>query len=83
MFFESIAVPFDIDDLAVMEEPVKDSRGNDGIPEQFLPVDKAFVGSKDRRAFFISIRDELEEEVSFLAVHWEIADLVDNHQGGV
>ena len=80
MFSESIAVPFDIDDLAMVEEPVKDGRGDDGIPEQFLPVNKAFVGGKDRRAFFIPIRDELEEEVSFLAVHREIADLIDNHQ---
>ena len=47
MFFESIAVPFDVDDFAVMEEPVKDSRGDDGISKQFLPVDKAFVRGQD------------------------------------
>ena len=80
MFFESIAVPLDIDYFAMMEESVQDGRGDDGISEQFLPVEKALVGSKDRRAFFIPIGDKLEKEVSFLAVHREIADLIDNHQ---
>ena len=83
MFFESIAVPFDIDYFAMMEESVQDGRGDDGISEQFLPVEKALVGGKDRRAFFIPIGDELKEEVSFLAVHREIANLIDNHQRGV
>jgi len=78
MFFESIAVPFHVDDFAMMEEPVKNGRGDDGIPKQFLPVDKAFVRGKDRRASLIAIRNELKEEVGFLAVHRKIADLVHN-----
>ena len=83
MLFKSIAVALDIDYFAMMEESVQDGRGDDGISEQFLPVEKALVGGKDRRAFFIPIGDELKEEVSFLAVHREVADLIDNHQRGV
>ena len=43
MFFQSVAVSFDVDDLAMMEEPIEDGRGDDGITEEFLPIDKAFV----------------------------------------
>ena len=43
MLPESVAVALDVDDLAVVQQPVEDSGGDDGIPEELLPVGKAFV----------------------------------------
>ena len=64
VLFAPIAAPFDVDDLAIMEEPVQDSRGDDGISKQFLPVDKAFVRMKifnptgDSRYQLVAFPDE-------------------------
>jgi len=35
-------VPFNVNDLAMMEEPVEDGGGDDGITEELLPIGKAF-----------------------------------------
>jgi hypothetical protein len=34
---------FDVNNLTVMQKPVKDGRSNNGVSEEFLPVGKAFV----------------------------------------
>jgi len=76
-------VPFNVNDLAMMEEPVEDGGGDDGITEELLPIGKAFVRCDDRGAFLVAIGDELEKEISFPAVNWEIAHFVNNDQRGV
>ena len=83
MFFQSVAVSFNVNDPAMMEEPIQDGGGDDGIAEEFLPIGKAFVRCDNSGAFLIAIGDELEKEISFTAVHGEIAHLIHNNQGRV
>ncbi len=45
---QSVAVPLNVDDLAVVEQPVENRRSVDLIAEELLPVDKALVGRDDR-----------------------------------
>ena len=54
-FFESVALAFNIDDSAVMQDTVEDSSGNGDIGEDLVPLGKGFVGSKDRGGFLISV----------------------------
>jgi hypothetical protein len=38
-----IAVALDVDELAVVQQPVVDGGGDHGIPEELLPVGEAFI----------------------------------------
>ena len=75
-----VAVPLDVDDPAVMEQPVQDRRGDDLISEELLPVDKALVRGDDGGCLLVSGRDELEEEVRLLGAHGKISGLVHDDQ---
>ena len=63
-----------------MKQPVKDSRSNDRITEDFVPLTKTSIRGQDHRSSFIAPGDELEEEVSAVAVDRNIADLVDDEE---
>jgi len=65
MLFETITLTLNVDHPGVAKQLIEDGRGDDGIDEQFLPVDEAFVRGDDRRAFFIAMGDELKEEIGF------------------
>ena len=75
MLFETITVALDVDDPGVMQEPVEDGRGDDGVAEELLPVDEALVRGDDRRALLVAVRDELEEQIGLPAVDRKIARL--------
>ena len=83
MFFETITVPLDVDHPAVVEEPIEDGRGDHGVAKELLPVGEALVGGDDRRALLIAIRDELEEEIGFPAVHGQVDGFIDDHEAGL
>ena len=55
MVSEPIAVYLDVDDLAMMPQPIQDGGGDDGIPEKLLPVPETFIGSNDGGVFFVSL----------------------------
>jgi len=40
MLFQSVAVSFDVDNLAVMQQPVEDGSSNHRVSEEFLPISK-------------------------------------------
>jgi len=42
-FPESIRVAFDIDGCRVVQDPVQDSRGDDRVPEDLIPLGKTPV----------------------------------------
>ena len=73
----------DVDHPGVVKQPIEDGRGDDGIAEEFLPVDEALVRGDDRRAFFIAVGDELEEEIGFPGIDGEIAHFIHDDEGGV
>ena len=83
MLFETIAVAPDVDDPGVMQEPVEDGRGNDGVTEELLPVAEAFVRGDDRRALLVAVRDELEEQIGLAALDGQVAGLVDDDQAAL
>ena len=76
MFLETIAVAFNVDDLAVVQQAVQDSGGDHRIAEQLLPVAEAFVGGDDVGVFLVAVRDELEKQISLLAVHRQVPGVV-------
>ena len=43
MLPEPVAVALDVDDFAVVQQPVEDGGGDHGIPEELLPVGEAFI----------------------------------------
>jgi len=47
----------DIDHPAMVKQPIKDGRGDHGIPEEFLPVGETLVGGDDRGALLVAIGD--------------------------
>lgn len=70
----------DVDDLAVVKEPVEDGGGDDGIPEEFLPIGKAFIRGDDGGTALVAVGDELEEQIRLPAVDGQIAHLVDHNE---
>lgn len=64
----------------MVEQPVEDSRGDDCIAEEFLPVPEALVGGDDNRASLISVRDELKEQIGFLCGYGQVAHLINDDQ---
>ena len=82
MVSEPVAVSLDVDDLAVVQQPVQDGGSDDGISEELLPVPETFVGSNDGGVFFVSPGDELEEEIGLLRGHGKIAYFIHDHQRG-
>ena len=77
---QSVAVPFDVHHLAMVQQAVEDGRRDDRIAEEFLPVAEALVGRDDGRASLVAVRHELEEEVRLLAGYREVAHFVHDHQ---
>jgi len=43
MALKAVAVPLDVDDPAMMQQPVEDGRGDHRVTEEFLPIREAFV----------------------------------------
>jgi hypothetical protein len=72
MLFKTITVPHDIDHSGMVQKPVENDGGDNGIAKEFLPVDEALVRGDDRRALFIAARDELEEEIGLPAFHGSV-----------
>src|SRR5262245_33738842 len=60
---QAVAVAADGDDVAVVQEPVKD-RGRDyGVTEHCAPLGDVAVGSDEHRPLLVSAADQLEEQV--------------------
>ena len=47
---EPVALAPDVQHVAVMQQPVQDSRGNDGVVEKLSPLAEALDGGQDYRA---------------------------------
>uniref|UniRef100_UPI001FCBCDA7 hypothetical protein n=1 Tax=Rhizobium sp. PDO1-076 TaxID=1125979 RepID=UPI001FCBCDA7 len=62
-FLEAVAVAFDGDDLAVMQETVDQADDAGGIREDLRPFGKGLVGGEDGRSFLISAADDLNQKV--------------------
>lgn len=61
MLTHAIAGPFDLDDDGMMEQPIQQRGGDDGIAEHLAPFGEAAIGREDHRALLVAGIDELEE----------------------
>ena len=60
---EAVACPFDLNDDGVVQEPIEQRGGDDGIAEDLAPFGEAAVRGQDHGAFLVAGVDELEEGV--------------------
>ena len=47
---EPVALAADVEHVAVVQQPVQDGRGDDGVAEKLAPLAEALVGSQDDAA---------------------------------
>ena len=76
----AVAVAADVDEVAVVQEPVDERRGHDLVAEDLAPFLEALVGGEHGRGVFVAAGHELEEEHGAGAGDRQVADLVDDQQ---
>lgn len=79
-FPKSEAFSFDVDRDRMIKQAVEDRAGDHGIAEDLAPGAEALVAGDDDRTTLVAARDQLEEEISAVAIHRQVADLVANQQ---
>ena len=77
---QPIARALDLDDDGMVEQPVEQRGGDDGIAEDVAPFGEAAVGGEDHGALFVAGVDELEEEIAAAGNDRQVADLVDDQE---
>ena len=75
---EAIRFALDVNDGAVMQNPVQDSGGNGDVGKDFVPLGEGLIGSEDGGGLLIPPGNQLEEEISPLNVHREVSNLINN-----
>jgi len=75
LFFEPVRITLDVDGGGVMKQSIKNSRGNDRITKNFVPLGETTVGGEDHGSFLITARDKLGEEMSAVTVNRNVADI--------
>jgi len=79
---QAVALPVDVQDMAVMQQPVQDGGGDDHIPQHLAPFGETLVGCQDDAPPLVAGRDEGEKCCGRLAVVGPDAELVnDEHLG--
>ena len=69
----AVAGALDLDDDGMVQQPIEQRGGNDGIAEHVAPFGEAAIGREDHRAFFISRVDQLEEQIAATRRDREVA----------
>lgn len=80
MLAHAVAGAFDLHDDGMMQEPVEQRGGEDGIAEHVAPFGKTPVRGEDHRSSFVPRIDQLEEQVAAAGCHRQVADLVNDEQ---
>jgi len=60
-FFEPVALAFDVDDGAVMQDTVENGRGNGHVGKYLVPLREGLVAGKDGGDLLVTSGDELKE----------------------
>src|SRR5660397_152930 len=76
---ESVGLLLEDQDVAVVGKPVKESGGEDRIPEHLTPAGELEVRGDDDRSRLVALREELEEERS-PGPEFQIPDFVHDDQ---
>src|SRR3954453_7091872 len=74
---QAVAVAFEREDLAVVDEPVDHRGGGHVVAEDLTPGAERLVAGDDHRGALVAVRDQAEHEVGGLGVKRDVADLVD------
>ena len=83
LVLEPVALSSNVQHVAVVQKPVQDRRGDDGVPQKFAPLIEAFVGCEDDAAPLVPGRHQREEGGGRLPVVGPDAELInDEHLGG-
>lgn len=70
--------------MAVVEEPVEHGGGDGGVAvEDGGPLFEGLVRGQDNGAALVAGADDLEEQIGSALVDGQVADFVENEQGGV
>ena len=78
LVFRSIALALDAHGLCVVQQPVEQGRGEDGVVvEDAGPLLVDAVCGNQRGAAFIAVADDLEQAVGAELVNRKVAELVD------
>ncbi len=72
----AVAVALDLHHGGVVEQPVQQGCGDDGIAENLIPFAETAVGSQDHGAAFIAGVDQLEKQVAAPGHHGQPDDEV-------
>ena len=83
VFTHPVAVAADVDDVAVVQQPVDERCGHDLVAEHAAPFLEALVGRQHRRRALVAGVDQLEEQHRAVAAHRQVADLVDHQDGAM
>ena len=83
MFPHPIAVAPNVDDGAVVQQPVDAGRRHHLVPEDGAPLLEAFVGGQHGRGVFVAGIDELEAQHRPVPTDGQIADLIDDEERGI
>ena len=75
---QAVAFTPDVEGGGVVEEPVEQGDGEDGIGEVLVPLVEAFFGGEeDRFLGLVTLVDDLEQEGGVGLLEGEVADLVE------
>ena len=80
MLAHAVAGALDLHDDGMMEQPVEQRSGDDGVAEHLAPFGEAAVGGEDHGALFVAGVDELEEQIAAAWRDRQVSDLVDDEQ---
>lgn len=77
---ETVALAFEVEDVAVVEQPIEQSSSERRISEHRTPVGERLVGGHDRRAALVTLTEELEEPDRCRLVELHVAEFIDDEQ---
>jgi hypothetical protein len=61
---EPVARTFNLDDNVVVEQPIEEGSGDNGIAEDLAPFGEAAVGGEDHGALLVAGIEGLEEQIA-------------------
>jgi hypothetical protein len=69
LVFQSEALAIDVDDDGVVKDPIEHRHGEHSVAgEGAIPTAEAEVGDEDHCAAFVTLRDDLEEQIGQLTL---------------
>jgi hypothetical protein len=78
--FEAPAGVADLDDVAVMGQPVEHGGGHLGVAEDLRPIGEGEIGGDQQRGVLVELADQMEQQLSTGLAERQIAKFVDEDE---